>query len=908
MMSDWPHAARLRTSLLLSVLIVAACASNLHAQRPSPQLTSVFPPGGKQGTTVNVKIAGSDLDEVSQLVFSHKGISSSPIKEAASPVYPEGQVKQNEFEVKIAGDVPPGIYEVRTVGYFGVSTPRAFQVGTFEEVVDDGSNTTLEKAKELPVNSTANGVVAAGSRDYWKINLTAGQRVMIRCTARSIDSRMDAALLVLDAQGNELRRKRSAGSGALIDFTADQAGAYTVAVSDFLYGGGAEYFYRLSVHTGAHIDFVYPPAGAPGTTDSYTVYGRNLPGGKAVEGMKVDGAPLEQATVKITMPAAEAPMPVTFSDRVDPHAALHDNILYRMQTPAGMTNAAPVGLAAADVITEAADNDTSSTAQIVTAPCEIAGKFFPARDRDWYQFEAKKGETYWIDLLSHRLGFSTDAHLLVQKVTNPGKDEKVSDVGEADDSSTRNATIGSDFDTSTDDPTFKLTVKEDGVYRVLVRDQFGDTRSDPRFVYRLQITRQQQDFALLAAPAPTRQTNKNAVAGSSVNIRRGGLAAMDINVHRTGGFKGVVEINVEGLPTGITCTSAIAGPGDDTASLVFEATSDAVPGVHGIQVSGTASIDGKQVKRLARGTSIIWGTTNRGQKSPESRITRDLAIAVLDSETAPVKIQVGDGSIVETALGGTVELPIKLQRDAFKDALKLAPVNVPKDIKPAAISIAAGKDDGKFSLVLSSTKIEPGAYTFHLRGDAKFKYARNAKAIETATAEQKRLDDVVKKISEDAKKAPKDNSLKEMLKQAQAAKKRADQELAAAKKANAPKDITYWAISTPIRLKIAASPVEISGASATVKQEGKTEVAINIKRLYGFDDAVELTLTPPAGVKGVSAKKITLAKGQATGKFELTTTKDAPVGEHEFDVKATTKWNKVSSSQSSPLKVKIQPK
>ena len=38
------------------------------------------------------------------------------------------------------------------------------------------------------------------------------------------------------------------------------------------------------------------------------------------------------------------------------------------------------------------------------APCEIAGRIDKRGDRDWYAFNAKKGETFVIDLWADRIG------------------------------------------------------------------------------------------------------------------------------------------------------------------------------------------------------------------------------------------------------------------------------------------------------------------------------------------------------------------------------------------------------------------------------------------------------------------------------------------------------------------------
>ena len=55
----------------------------------------------------------------------------------------------NQFAVTIAADVPPGVYDVRAIGTFGISNPRSFVVGTLPEVKEQGGNNTREKPQPI---------------------------------------------------------------------------------------------------------------------------------------------------------------------------------------------------------------------------------------------------------------------------------------------------------------------------------------------------------------------------------------------------------------------------------------------------------------------------------------------------------------------------------------------------------------------------------------------------------------------------------------------------------------------------------------------------------------------------------------------------------------------------------------
>src|SRR5205807_10450935 len=118
------------------------------AQLPVTQLTSILPPGGKQGSAVEVTIAGADMDDVEKLVLNQAGLTATPKMTAATALEPARPIP-NQFVVTIGKDVPPGIYEARAMGRFGLSNPRSFAVGILNEMTDGGGNNSAEKAIDV---------------------------------------------------------------------------------------------------------------------------------------------------------------------------------------------------------------------------------------------------------------------------------------------------------------------------------------------------------------------------------------------------------------------------------------------------------------------------------------------------------------------------------------------------------------------------------------------------------------------------------------------------------------------------------------------------------------------------------------------------------------------------------------
>jgi hypothetical protein len=80
---------------------------------------------------------------------------------------------------------------------------------------------------------------------------------------------------------------------------------------------------------------------------------------------------------------------------------------------------------------------------------------------------------------------------------------------------------GQSFNTASRDPSGRLEIKEEGTYRIQLRDLFN-IRADPRRSYRLSIRRETPDFDLIAlmAPPPTFEKDKREAQIWSSFLRR----------------------------------------------------------------------------------------------------------------------------------------------------------------------------------------------------------------------------------------------------------------------------------------------------------------------------------------------------------------------------------------------------
>ena len=245
-------------ALLLGAAMPVADAQSVCL--PLPGLLTVTPAGattpaaGQTATTIEVKVSGEQLDareEAGQpvaprLLFSHPGITATPVLSA------EGKPEKDRYLVSITADVPVGLHDARMLTPLGISTPRVFSVGTLPETLRTEPATGVAQAFPLAPGIVCNAQATAQSADHYRLELQKGQRVVVDCAARGIESKMRPVVILADAAGADLVAERR---GGLLDFTAPAAAAYVVKIHDLSFQGGPDHFYRLLVHD--------LPAGAP---------------------------------------------------------------------------------------------------------------------------------------------------------------------------------------------------------------------------------------------------------------------------------------------------------------------------------------------------------------------------------------------------------------------------------------------------------------------------------------------------------------------------------------------------------------------------------------------------------------------------------------------------------------------
>jgi len=835
---------------LAASLLVAIHATLVLAQLPAARLYGIFPPGARQGTQIELTVtSGADLEGADRLHFSHAGITASQKtqkvegQEAPQPV-------ANQFVVSVAADVPPGMYDVRASGPYGVSNPRVFVVSERNELLETEPNNDLSQASEVPLGSIVSARCdGALDVDYYRFTATAGQRILIGCEASALDSRLDGTLELYDSAGRLLDLSRDeVNRDPFLDHTIEADGQYVVKVYDFQYGGGPEHVYRLSISDAPHVDFVFPPSALPGAAQKFVVYGRNLPGGSPIDGAAVAGKSLEQLTVEIDVPDDPALVDrLEWLTEVTPSMAVLDGFHWRFHTDKGYANAVLIARATAPVVTEQEPNDTPAQFQVVSPPCELVGQFQSRGDVDGVTFDAAKGTVYWIEVFSQRHGLPTDAFALVQRVTNTDKGEQVTDLKELDDEKT--ATGGLSFNVSSADPVARFEAPEDGKYRITLRDLYNETRGDPRFIYRLAIRSERPDFRLVAFPEFPIEPQK-APNPWTLLLRKGGTTRLHCVAMRRDNFLGEIVLTAAGLPEGVACGPAVIVAGQTATDLVFTATENAPDAVAAIRVVGRAKTGDAEVAREARPATVTWpGAEN---VPATSRLARDLCLAV--AGTAPYLVEAALPPI-ELPQSRQLHIPVKVtRRGDFKGPVALTGSLLPDKVQNEAINVAAEQSEATVHLFVQQDA-PLGAYTFYLLASAPVPFTKKA-----------------------------DGSDKQ--------------------------NVNVVDASTPVTLTIRPGPMVLAPSvpnNGALARGDTMEVPVKVNRRNNFAGAVTLDLILPPGIAGVTAEPVAVAAEADQGTLVIQAAADATEGNHPFvAIRATAQVDGQSLEVHQPIALNIQ--
>jgi hypothetical protein len=517
----------------------------LHAE--APVASYIFPPGGRRGTEVNVRVGGLFLGTRCSFEMLGPGVGAPSQLQRTNTLWFEGPLlqlpesqqaedypKDMAGRVRIAADAPTGDRFWRVWTAQGATPALHFVVGDLPEVVEDEiPGDPVPVPVTLPV--TINGrIFPREDVDLWSFATRKGETITASVDAARLGSPLDSRLEVLDPHGRSIAENDDGpGPDSFLRFTAPEDGTYQVKIHDINFRGGQAYVYRLTLTADPYVDRSYPLGGRRGTTTQLSLTGQGLPVGP----------------VAVALPA-DAPA----------------DFVHRLPVAGKLTNPFRLDVDDLPESVESEPNDDPAHANSLTLPAVANGRIERPGDVDTWSATLHKGEAWECELRAARLGSPLQGVLAACDAAGKELARAEGD--------------------GVNDPRLRFTAPADGTYLFRVADRFH-SRGGPDFTYRLRLDH---------PPPPDFRLQ---LAADAVTVPRGGQAKLKVHAERLGGFTAAVPLTVEGLPPGVTAAPASLPANQNAVEITFKAEASASIRAGRLTVRGSAQAGDRTVTHAA---------------------------------------------------------------------------------------------------------------------------------------------------------------------------------------------------------------------------------------------------------------------------------------------------------------------
>ncbi len=671
---------------LLTAFTLIGVAGSAQAQG-LPRIQALYPPGARQGTTVEVAIRGGGMEGAKEVLVKGDGLSATlnsidvkidaaeqrvfsakcalchelrgpasmtrtaeqwtqtvdrMIRDRQAPIEQAERAKIVSYlsaaarasagltaKITVAPNAAPGRREIRVVGFNGTSTGFPFEVTAQPESIELEPNDKLEAPQAVTLPLTVSGQVGSGDVDRYRFEAKKGQRLVFNCNAYRLNESSQVffmpVLYLYDEKGKELAKNTGYFSfDPLIDWTAPADGSYTVLIRDMLYRGSPASIYRLSMGSLPYRAALYPAGGRRGETVQAALMGENM-------------AP---ATVPIPLAA--------------------DAALGSRQVVTGH-GAFPFMVGEFPEHVEKSDANPSAAPTAIALPASLNGRLVTADETDRYAFSITKENAgaYSFEVFADRVG----SPVLAQLTLRDAQGRALNTVAAG---------------TNGRDPRLDVTLSRPGDYTLEINDLDG--KSGPSDLYRITAGPALPDFEATIGP-------------DNPSLGPGGSIFLPVQIRRRVGVTSDIEVTLNNLPTGITASKAVIRPDQNQGFVILTAAPDAKLGSYTLtRPVAKAVVSGQTVEREIQPLEIYLINNNR-----MIRPAGNMVVSVGPEPAWTVTL-----SVKEPRLGmdtGPLEVTVRFNRKGEGRDMPFAIVGTPSGVQaPGSILFRKGSNETTFTL------------------------------------------------------------------------------------------------------------------------------------------------------------------------------------------------------------------
>jgi hypothetical protein len=624
----------------------------MAALAQAPSLTHVVPAAVAPGQTTDVTLFGANLAGANKVWTSLPGEAK-----LADGIEKNGtEAAKVVYRFTVPADAPAGIGGLRIATGQGVSNLRLLMIDDLPSLADNGKNKTVAEAQELNLPIAIDGACEAESYDYYNFTAAKGQRVSVEVVARRLGSALDPVVRLLTTAGRELAYsddEPGLSGDSRLAIVIPEDGTYLLELRDIQYTGGAGHRYRLRVGNFPLASVPFPLGAKQGSAASVSLAGPSVEGISPMQ-VNIAAGDATQVNVAAKLPGGQG------------------------------SGFARLVVSDLDEAIEAEPNDQREQSTAVTLPAAINGRLEKAKDRDYYKFEAKKGQRFIFTGLTRTLGSPTDLFMRVVKADG--------------------ASVAEAEDTGTDEGVLNFTAPDDGVYHLMAEDLVR--RGGPDHAYRIEVRPYQPGFSL-------------SLEADKFDAPKGGVFLAKVTAARRD-YNGPITLELQGAGEGFVLKNNVIPEGKPDTQLSVTLPDRFAPGdLLNVAIVGKAKIGETEFIARARTLPALQKQFTGFNTLPADLLT-SVAMGVGPVFPDFFKLSLEPAKVQLPRLVGTGTFKVKVEKlNKFDDAIALAVEGLPQGVTAEVKPIEKGKAEAVVTLK-GADKLPPGEHKFKLTGSATF--------------------------------------------------------------------------------------------------------------------------------------------------------------------------------------------
>jgi WD40 repeat protein len=240
---------------------------------PKPEIARLIPHGIRRGEVTRLLVEGKHLNGAESIRFESEAIQAAMV--------PDGIKTEHQIEILVFSkkSLPLGAHSLQVNTQQGDSNKLKLHVDHLPQVSEKSqTQSPLQTLDSLPLNIWGR-ITSAGQEDKYHFEAKEGQGLVFDTAANSLGSKADLVISLNNQDGRPLASSQSFDNSIdpLLFHQFEEDGIYEISISERFLKSSDDHFYRLSIGAFPFVTDVMPRLAPKNQKVNLQLIGYNLP-------------------------------------------------------------------------------------------------------------------------------------------------------------------------------------------------------------------------------------------------------------------------------------------------------------------------------------------------------------------------------------------------------------------------------------------------------------------------------------------------------------------------------------------------------------------------------------------------------------------------------------------------------